>query len=109
MKKKAVKKSSRKTKKPFEGFFDRILASLFESIEENTEDLVDKLGNIAFVKSVFKKYFVIFIISSAALVMLSYGLGMMVNFYFPIIELWMTYIGLGILLFLIGLIYKQLK
>lgn len=103
------KKEVRKKKTPFSGFFDRILGSLFESLEENTEDLLGKLGNIRFIKSIFRKYLTFFMFTIAALILFVAGLGLMVNDLFPMIKLWMAYLGLGVLLYVIGLIYRSIK
>jgi len=105
----AKKKEVRKKKTPFKGFFDRILESLFESIEENTEDLLEKLGDIAFIKSTIKKYLTFFMFTIAALILFVAGLGLMINDFFPVIKLWMAYIGLGVILYIIGLINRSLK
>ena len=107
MKKKAIKKT-RKTA-PFKGLFDRMLGSLFESVEENTEDLLGKLGNFAFLKSTLKKQITFFMFVFAGLILFSAGLGLMVNDFFPTIKLWMDYLALGIFLYLVGLIYRNLK
>lgn len=103
MKKKAVKKKKVHSK----GLFDRLLESLFKSVEENTEDLLEKIGDIAFIKSTVKKHITFFMFVFTALVLFVSGLGLMINDLFPIIKLWMAYIGFGILLCIIGLIKRR--
>lgn len=105
----AKRKEVRKNKSGFKGFFDRILESLFESVEENTGDLLEKLGNIKFIQSIFKKYLTFFMFSIAALTLFFAGLGLMINDLFPVIKLWIAYLGLGVLLYITGLIYRSIK
>lgn len=107
MKKKAIKKT-RKTY-PFKGLFDRILGSLSESIEENTEDLLDNLGDFAFLKSTLRKQVVYFMFSFVGILLFLMGVGLMFNDLFPAIKTWMSYLGLGIIFYIVGLIYKELK
>ena len=106
MKEKEVKK--RKETAPFKGV-NRLLESLFESVEENAEDLLEKLGDFNFIKSTLKKQITFFMFVFAGLILFLIGLGLMVNEFFPIIKLWMVYLGLGILLYIIGLISRSLK
>lgn len=106
MAKKRVKRKRSVSKSP-KGFFDRILESLFESLEENTEDVIEKLGDIAFLKSTLKRHFVFFIFTSASLVIFFYGLGIVINNYLPQIDIGLIYLGLGFILFIIGIISKK--
>lgn len=105
----AKKKSSRTKSSDFKGFFDRILESFFESVEENAEDILENISDWAFVKTTIRKYFVFFIIASASLVVFLQGIGLMINNYFPMVELWMAYLLIGVIVFIIGLIYRRLK
>jgi len=105
MKKKEVKRKM----SPIKGLFDKLLGTLFESIGENTEDLLKKLGDLAFLKSTLKKQIIFFMFIFAGLILFLMGIGLMINEFFPIIKLWGIYLGLGILLYIIGLIYRNLK
>ena len=103
----AKKKVTKKKKVPFKGFFDKLLDSFLESIGENAEELLEKLGDFAFLKSTIKKYLTFFMFAFAALILFTAGLGMMINDFFPMIKLWIAYLGLGIILFIIGLIKRR--
>jgi uncharacterized membrane protein len=107
MKKKEITK--RKKMYPFKGLFDRILGSLFESIEDNTEELLEKLGNFAFLKSTLKKQITYFMFSFIGILLFLIGIGLMIYEFFPTIKIWMIYLVLGFILYIIGLIYKNLK
>ncbi len=93
----------------FADFFDKALESLFDSIGENAEDIIKKIGDINFIRSTMKRYFTFFAFISASLVILSHGFGLMLNDYFPEIKLWMFYLGIGALLLIFGLVYKKIK
>ena len=102
-------KTKEKKGRVYTSFFNRILKPLFSSVEENAEDLLEKVTDFAFLKSTFKKYMIFFIFATAAFVMVLYGLGLLINTYLPAIELWMVYILLGAVTYLIGLIYLKTR
>jgi len=104
-----MNKKETKKKAPFKSLFDRILESLFESVEENTEDLLERLGDFAFIKSTLKKQITYFMLSFAGLLLFLMGAGLMVNDFFPTIKIWMIYLVIGVIVYIIGLIYKSLK
>ena len=102
-------KASEKKKGKYEGFFYRLLGSFFESVEENAESVLKKVSNFAFLKTTFKKYMIFMMFSSVAIIMILYGLGLLINTYFPAIGLWIIFLSLGIITFIIGWIYLKLK
>jgi len=107
MKKKEIKKM--KKTYPLKLLFDRIVGSLFESIGDNTEDLLQKLGDFSFLKSTLKKQITYFMFVFLGSLLFLIGIGLMINDFFPMIKIWMIYLGLGVLLYVIGLIYRSLK
>lgn len=103
------KKRKSPAKKSYKGIFDRVLESLFTSIEENAEDLLENLGDFVFIKSIFKKYMTFFVISSAAFVIFLLGVALLILDQLNTVKPWIVYIGLGILIYLVGWIYLKSK
>ena len=89
-------------------FFNKILESLFDSIEENAEELLEKIGDFIFIRKLLKRYVAFMIIASASLVIILYGLVLLILNYFSI-EPWIVYLSLGIVSLLISWIYLKSK
>lgn len=102
-------KASEKKKGKYKDFFDRILESFFESVEKNAEDVLGKVSDFAFLRTAVKKYMIFMMFSTVAIIMILYGLGLLINTYFPAIGLWIIFLSLGIITFIIGGIYLKLK
>lgn len=102
-------KASEKGKRKYKDFFDRLLESFFESIEENVGNILEKVSDFAFLRTTVKKYMVFVMFSTVAFIMILYGLGLLINTYFPAMESWIIFLSLGIITFMIGWIYLKLK
>ena len=102
-------KASEKKKGKYKDFFDGLLKSFFESVEENAEDVLGKVSDFAFLRIAVKKYMTFMMLFTVAIIMILYGFGLLINTYFPAIALWIIFISLGIITFIIGWIYLKLK
>lgn len=102
-------KASKKKEGKYKGFFDRLLESFFESVEENAENVLEKVSDFAFLRTAVKKYMIFVMFSTVAFIIILNGLGLLINTYFPAIELWIIFLSLGIITFIIGWIYLKLK
>ncbi|MDA3836930.1 MAG: hypothetical protein PF542_04875 [Nanoarchaeota archaeon] len=104
-----MQKAKGKNKKNYKGFFDKLLESFFDSVEENAENILEKVSDFAFLKTAAKRYMVFVMLTTVALLMILCGLGLMINTYFSAISLWATFLSIGIITFIIGWIYLRIK
>lgn len=100
---------AKEKKGEYKNFFDKLLESFFKSVEENAENVLEKVSDFAFLRTAVKKYMAFVMFSTVALIMILYGLGLLINTYFPTIGLWIIFLSLGIITFIIGWIYLKLK
>jgi len=99
-------KGGRKNK--HKNFFDRVLESLFTSIEENAEEVLGKIGDFIFMKKLLKKYVTFIILATASLTIILYGLGSLIQNYFSA-NPGIVYLSLGAVSLLISWIYLKSK